>query len=321
MQTGEGTLHPGLKKWLQAYNDYLRQLAENGFQPTPASAREGLAALTRQWTLEKMQLPWIQDDLIFPPTGPQVPIRIYHPDPARPLPVLIYYHGGGHMAGSVSEYDPICRKMAHHTQHVLVSVDYRLAPEYPYPAGVDDALNSAKYVWATLDATGIAYQPSLRLGGDSAGGALSATVAHYAQYDGLLPVEAQVLIYPSLDYTMSCASVERYKSGFMLQKNNIQWYFDNYFQPGQDRRKASPLFMDITPNFPDTLVITAGFCPLQDEGKIYVQNLHNQGIRVEHIHFPDMIHAFLNMERLFPERIQDLYTAVREFLHWTESSY
>ncbi|MGM0760101.1 MAG: alpha/beta hydrolase [Thermodesulfobacteriota bacterium] len=314
MSREEEFLHPNLKNWLQAYNAYLRQLAQSGFQLTPKSAREGLAALTRQWTLEKMHLPWIHDDLILPPSGDPVPVRIYHPDPGRSLPVLIYFHGGGHMAGSVSEYDPICRKMASHVQHVLVSVDYRLAPEYPYPAGVEDALNSARYVWATLDSRQVSYQPSLRLGGDSAGGALSATVAHHAQLDTALPVDAQVLIYPSLDYTMSCASIDRYNSGFVLQKQNIQWYFDNYFQSGEDRKKASPLFMDITADYPDTLVVTAGFCPLQDEGQKYVHNLHQQGVRVEHIHFQDMIHAFLNMERLFPDRIEELYTAVQAFL-------
>jgi acetyl esterase/lipase len=218
------------------------------------------------------------------------------------------------MAGSVTEYDPICRKMAHHVQHVLVSVDYRLAPEFPYPAGVEDALNSARYVWSTLDSAGVAYQPSLRLGGDSAGGALSATVAHRAQYDTGLPVVAQVLIYPSLDYTMSCPSIEEYKSGFLLQKQNIQWYFDNYFQSGEDRKKVSPLFMDLTSNFPDTLVLTAGFCPLRDEGQLYVQNLLKQGINVQHVHFPDMIHAFLNMERLFPERVEVLYKSLQAFL-------
>ncbi|MDZ7761153.1 MAG: alpha/beta hydrolase [Desulfovermiculus sp.] len=318
MRTGEESLHPRLEEWLQTYNAYLRQLAENGFQLTPSSAREGLASLTRQWTLEKIELPWIEDDLILPPSGPPVPVRIYHPDPDTPLSVLIYYHGGGHMAGSVSEYDPICRKLAHHIQHVLISVDYRLAPENPYPAGVEDALNSARYVWATLDSREVAYKPSLRLSGDSAGGALSATVAHQAQYDAGLPVEAQVLIYPSLDYTMSSASIDEYNSGFLLQRQNIQWYFDNYFQHGEDRKKASPLFMEVTPNFPDTLVITAGFCPLQDEGRLYVQNLQKQGIRAEHVHFPDMIHAFLNMERLFPERIQELYKVVRSFLSLTE---
>ena len=222
------------------------------------------------------------------------------------------------MAGSVLEYDPICRRMAHNIQHILVSVDYRLAPENPYPSGVEDALNSARYVWATLDAAGVAYQPSLRLGGDSAGGAMSVTVAHHAQYDTALQVDAQVLIYPSLDYTMSCSSIEEYKSGFLLQKQSIQWYFDNYFQHGEDRKKASPLFMEVTSGFPDTLVVTAGFCPLKDEGQIYVQKLRKQGIRVEHVHFPDMIHAFLNMERLFPDRILELYKDMQAFLSSTE---
>jgi acetyl esterase/lipase len=217
------------------------------------------------------------------------------------------------MAGSVSVYDLICRKITQYIQHVVVSVDYRLAPECPYPAGVEDAFHSAKYIWSVLEARDIAYQHRLRLGGDSAGGALSATVAHLSQHDVSLPVEAQVLIYPSLDYTMSSASIEEYKSGFVLQKQNIQWYFDNYFQHAEDRKKASPLFMEITPNFPETLVITAGFCPLRDEGISYVHTLRQHSIRAEHVHFDDMIHAFMNMESLFPARTKEMYEAMRSF--------
>jgi acetyl esterase/lipase len=94
----------------------------------------------------------------------------------------------------------------------------------------------------------------------------------------------------------------------------MQWYFDNYFQHAEDRRKASPLFMEISPQFPDTLVLTAGFCPLRDEGQTYVQNLQKHGLRAENVHFQDMIHAFLNMERLFPERAQEAYQAMQSFL-------
>jgi acetyl esterase/lipase len=112
---------------------------------------------------------------------------------------------------------------------------------------------------------------------------------------------------------MSSASIEEYKSGFVLQKQNIQWYFDNYFQHAEDRKKASPLFMEITPNFPETLVITAGFCPLRDEGISYVHTLRQHSIRAEHVHFDDMIHAFMNMESLFPARTKEMYEAMRSF--------
>ncbi|MFP4213857.1 MAG: alpha/beta hydrolase [Desulfohalobiaceae bacterium] len=310
----ESNLHPRLQEWLQAYNAYLRQLLSTGFRVTPTNAREGLSTLTRQWTQDKVELPWIQDELILPAQGYQVPVRIYHPDPSAALPVLVYYHGGGHMAGSVADYDPICRRIAYHTQQILVSVDYRLAPECPYPAGLEDAVHSAKYVWAALESRNVAYQPRLRLGGDSAGGALSATVAHLAQYDPGLQVEAQILIYPSLDYTMSSPSIDEYQSGFLLQKQNIQWYFDNYFQRGEDRKKVSPLFMEVAGSYPATLVVSAGFCPLQDEAEAYVEKLRQGGITAEHLHFPDLMHAFMNMERLFPERIQELNQALQAFL-------
>lgn len=309
------TVSPLLKKWLADVNTSLAEAVENGFKPTPVNAREGLDNLTRGLTHPRIPMSWVQDDMITPPDAYPVPVRIYHPDDQQALPVLIYYHGGGHMAGSVALYDPICRKLAANTQHIVVAVEYRLAPECPYPAGVTDAYNAARFVWQVLDQRQLNYQRLLRVGGDSAGGALSATVAHRAQYDKTLEIDAQLLIYPSLDYTMSQPSVAENAEGFLLSAEKVHWYFEHYFRQAGNRQQASPLFMEITPKYPRTLVVTAEFDPLRDEGQLYVRQLQQAGIEAELLHFDDMIHAFMNMEKLLPEETTRVYREAGRFLN------
>jgi acetyl esterase/lipase len=308
-------LSPQLQPWLESYNQLMAELVEKGFKPTPINVREGLANLTRGLVTQIPVVAWVQDDLVANP-GFDVPVRIYHPAPHRKLPVLVYYHGGGHMAGSVSVYDPICRKMALATQHIVVAPEYRLAPECPYPAGVQDAYHVAKYLWATLESRALKFDPRLSLAGDSAGGALCATVAHLAQHDAGMQILKQVLIYPSLDYTMDSDSMVENGAGYLLQKEKISWYFDHYFQHGENRRGASPRHQDFTDNLPETLVFTAEFCPLRDEGQAYIEQMAASTlVAVERIHFKDMIHAFLNLEDLVQAPCQQLYRAAGQFLN------
>lgn len=306
-------LHPNLVTYLAEFNPAVETLIQNGFKATPTNAREGLANLTRQFVTDSPSVPLIQDEMIPAPEY-QVPVRIYHPEPTKKLPILIYYHGGGHMAGSVSVYDPICRKLANITQHIVVSVDYRLAPECPYPAATIDAYWVIKNLYTVLDRLNILYVPSLSIAGDSGGGALVATVSHKAQFDASLNIKAQVLIYPSLDYTMDTPSMAENGTGFLLQKSKVAWYFDHYFSKGENRQQASPLYGDLTQKIPKTLIITAEFCPLRDEGVLYAQKLKDAGVVVEHHHFEDMIHTFMNMENLVPDACQKLYTTIHSFL-------
>ncbi len=307
------TLHPNLVPWLKGFNVLVARLIEAGFQASPINAREGLASLTRKNISRIPRIAWVQDDYVFTP-GYNVPVRIYHPDPDTSLPVLIYYHGGGHMAGSVTVYDPICRKLAEATQHIVVAPEYRLAPECPYPAGLVDACNVAKYLWPTLERRGLCCQRRLSLGGDSAGGALAASVSGKAQYDAGVSIEKQVLIYPSLDYTLNTASIEENAVGYLLEKDKVVWYFDSYFANGEDRKSASPLFWEVGTGFPETLVITAEFCPLRDEGILYFEKLHSAGLTVKHLHFSDMIHTFINLEDVVPETCARLYQEIGTFL-------
>ncbi|EDL54964.1 hypothetical protein VSAK1_02789 [Vibrio mediterranei AK1] len=304
---------PKLQPWLDNFNVLVGQLVANGFKATATNAREGLANLTKGLVTEIPAVAWIQDDLVSGEDY-QVPVRIYHPQPEKALPVLVYYHGGGHMAGSVTVYDPICRKLALATEHVVVSVDYRLAPECRYPAGVNDAYAVVKNLWPTLDARQINYIPQLSIAGDSGGGALVATVSAKAQFDEAVHIHKQVLIYPSLDYTMSGGSIDENATGYLLQKAKIAWYFDNYFHVQDDRKQASPLFQPMTQDLPETLLFTAEFCPLKDEGLSYCELARAAGVTVEHYHFKDMIHTFMNMEDLVKEECELLYQKVAKFL-------
>jgi acetyl esterase len=303
-----------LQGWLYNYNTFMKGLLETGFKQTPTNTREGLANLTLLLVTDSPKMSWIQDDLVNAPDY-AIPVRIYHPTPDANLPVLIYYHGGGHMAGSVTVYDPICRKIAHATEHIVVSVDYRLAPECPYPLGVNDAYNVVKNIWATLDGRGLKYQHHLSIAGDSAGGALCATVAHLSQHDTGIDIKRQAMIYPSLDYTLTSDSTEENAEGYLLVKEKIKWYFDNYFQKGENRKSASPLYMEFTNQLPETLVITAEFCPLRDEGIAYVEKVKSTGLYVEHLHFDNMIHAFLNLESLVKDECETVYRRIGEFLN------
>ncbi len=303
-----------LQKWLENHNRLVKELLDKGFKQTPTNAREGLSKLTQRLVTKWPEISWVQDDLVDAPHY-SVPVRIYHPAPDSLLPVLIYYHGGGHMAGNVTVYDPICRKIALSSQHIVVSPDYRLAPECPYPAGVHDAYNVAKRIWTTLDGRGLKYQRRLAIAGDSGGGALCATVAHKAQHDAGIDIRRQALIYPSLDYTINSASIEENGTGYLLEKKKIIWFFDNYFQDGENRKTASPLYMDFTNNLPETLMITAEFCPLRDEGFAYIEKMKSATIQVEHFYFDDMIHAFINMENLVQEECAAVYRKIGEFLN------
>ncbi|KPA53239.1 alpha/beta hydrolase [Photobacterium lucens] len=303
-------LTASLAQWLKTFNLLMDDVIASGMPLTVASVREGLAAITRELVTDIPDMALINDTVI----ADRVPVRIYHPQPEQALPVLLFFHGGGHMSGSVEVYDPICRKLACHSEHIVVSVEYRLAPEHPYPAAIDDGYLVLQSLLQTLVRSELNFIPQLSIAGDSAGGALCATLARMAQFDDGIEIAKQVLIYPSLDYTLSFPSVNQNGVGYLLQQSRIEWYFSNYFQHNEDRRQASPVWGPYSMALPETLMITAEFCPLKDEGKAYVDALRKHEVNVEHIHFEQMIHAFLNMENLAKKECEQAYKAIAAFL-------
>jgi len=308
-----GGMPQGLRDWLAAVNEAKQRERVHGFRRTIISVRDSLETVTRRYVTRIPEIPWVRDDVITGRDYP-VPVRVYHPDPSSDLPVALFLHGGGHVCGSVSLYDGIARKLAESMRRVLVSVEYRLAPECPYPAGLKDAMACAKRVYRCLEGLSLSFEPRLALVGDSGGAALCATISHLAQFDAALEIERQVLIYPSLDYTLSQPSVTENGSGYMLERERILWMFDAYLQNAENRRDLSPLFMELTPSYPDTLIVTADFDPLRDEGIAYHRRLIEQGIQSTHLPMPGMIHAFLNLEDLVPEACDLAYRTIGRFI-------
>lgn len=304
-----------LVNWLNTFNNTtVPNLIAKGFKATPINAREGLANLTKGFISNIPEISTIFDDYIYNDDY-NVPIRIYNPNPNEKLSVLIYFHGGGHMAGSVTVYDPICRKLALKTNHIVVAVEYRLSPENPYPCGLIDSYNSLKYIWNTLDSRNINYIKNLRIGGDSGGGAIVGSIVMKAQFDNNIIIDKMFMIYPSLDYTMSFPSITSNGKGYLLESGKIQWYFNNYFKSNEDRKLASPIFNEVSKNIPKSLIFTAEYCPLRDEGVEYVNKLKNASVNVLHYNLDNMIHTFMNMEDLCSEECNFVYDKINLFLN------
>lgn len=309
----DGEMPEALCAWLAEVEEIKRKARERGFRRTVTNTREGWDTLTRRHVTEVPDLPWIQDEMIAGPDY-RVPVRLYDPEPETPLPVALFVHGGGHISGSVAIYDPIARKLAQATRHVVVAIEYRLAPECPYPAALKDTMACAKRVFRLLETLGMPHVPRLALIGDSGGGALCATASHLAQYEPGIEIDRQVLIYPGLDYTLSQPSVIANGEGYLLERERIMWMFDAYLQNAENRRSVSPLFMDITPAYPPTLIVTAALDPLHDEGALYATRLREAGIPADHLDLPGMIHGFLNLEALVPDACRETYAAIGNFL-------
>ncbi len=245
-----------------------------------------------------------------------IPVRIYNPAPNDYLPVLLHFHGGGHMCGSVDLYDAISRKLALAAKAIVICIDYRLAPEHPYPAGLDDCQKLLEQYQILL--FDMKHSDELFIAGDSAGGAICTSLVMNNQHNDLVTIDKQILIYPSVDYTMSSASMDENGQGFLLEKDKVHWYFQQYFQvdelSGVRAKQASPLFGDFSANMPTTLVITAGCDPLRDEGIAYVKALSKVDVSVQHHSFSGMTHAYMLLNELVQEECLTTYQLISDFV-------
>ena len=242
--------------------------------------------------------------------------RVYHPAPEQPLPVIMHYHGGGHMCGSVELYDTISRYLADICHCIVIAVEYRLSPEFPYPIGLDDCAYALKHKQEFLK--DLRYSERTIIVGDSAGGAICSSLAMRSQSDKALRIDKQVLIYPSVDYTMTSESFFENGNGFLLEKEKVVWYFEQYFQGKtslEQLKLASPLHGEMSNLLPETLVFTAGCDPLRDEGQQYVKALDDAGVKVNHIQFDGMIHAYMLLHTLVEDECLNTYHHIRDFIH------
>ena len=225
-----------------------------------------------------------------------MPARLYVPTGAtEPGPTLLFLHGGGWIYGDLDSHDAPCRFLAERSGVRVLAVDYRLAPEAPFPAAYDDAI--AAYCWLVENAETVgAARSRLAIGGDSAGGCLAATTAIEAARKGL-PLALQLLVYPGADHTAAGGSRAEFAEGFYLTRAFMDLATDTYVPEDADLRdpRLSPLYADLPERLAPAHVVTAGFDPLRDEGEAYARRLEEAGVEVQLTRYPDQIHGFLNI--------------------------
>ncbi len=243
-----------------------------------------------------------------------IPIRIYQagtqPNPAT----ILFFHGGGFVLNDLDSHDKICRRIARDNEAVVIAVDYRLAPEFKFPAGVYDAYDATQ--WAAKHPEIHGGDPDkLIVMGDSAGGNFATVVCQIAKETAEINIRKQVLIYPCTDGRLQSPSIARLEDGYLLTKKIMQWFLDHYRSHPEDifHPYMSPLLAEDFSNLPPAFVLTAQYDPLKDEGTKYAEQLKAGGNQVYFKEYRGMIHGFIGMPRL-SRIVLDAYSDIRSFL-------
>ena len=249
-----------------------------------------------------------------------LPVRIYRPEGLAdgPAPTLVFYHGGGFVIGGLASHDGDCRALANRGLCQVIAVDYRLAPEHPFPAAAEDAIAALDHVVAHADDLGV--DPAhLAVGGDSAGGNLSAVAALHAR-DAGIDLKLQLLIYPAVAGEGDYPSRRENATGYILDEDSIAWFTERYFPDGTPAGdwRAAPLEAASHEGIAPALIITAEFDPLRDEGEAYAGKLEAAGVVAKATRYDGLIHGFFGMGALVPAAkaaVEEAGQALREALH------
>jgi acetyl esterase len=241
-----------------------------------------------------------------PVSGGEIDVRLHWPlgaeDAAEPLPVLVYLHGGGFTVGNLETSDSTATELANASGCAVVNVDYRLAPEHPFPTPLEDCYAALSWVVDHAGALGV-DGARIAVGGDSAGGNLSAAVCLLAKQRGGPAVRFQLLIYPCVDARMSYPSIKQNGEGYLLTETGMRWFWDNYLAGGADPEDPllSPVYasVDDLAGLPPALVITAEYDPLRDEAEAYAERLRQAGVPVETSRYDGMVHGFVPMSQMW----------------------
>lgn len=265
---------------------------------TPDEGREALRTLN---LLAASVVPQVEvgsvEDTTVPGAEGERPVRIYRPAGSGPFPTLLFIHGGGFVVGDLEAYDAQCRALCAGAGVVVASLDYRLAPEHPFPAGVEDALAATEWVVSNVGSLG-GDADRIVVGGDSAGGNLSAVVAQ--AWRGRTPgIAAQLLIYPATDMVNERPSHEENGEGLLLTRADMEWFHGHYLTEDQrsDPRASPGLATDLSGVAP-ALVYTAEYDPLRDDGDAYAAALAAAGVHVVHRRFDGLVHGFFALAPL-----------------------
>lgn len=237
-----------------------------------------------------------------------IPARLYRAagsTATTKLPLLVFFHGGGWTVGDLDSYDPLCRTLANEARCAVLSIDYRLAPEHPFPAAVDDAYTAT--VWASEHARALGVDAArIAVGGDSAGGNLAAVTAILARDRGIPALMFQLLVYPATDQGSERPSWQQFGRGYLLDLESIRYFQNKYLRHARDYDdwRASPLLRHDLKGLPPALMITAGFDPLVDDCVAYAQHLRASGVEVQYRCYDGMVHGFLTLGKMFPAAVE-----------------
>jgi acetyl esterase len=286
---------------------FLQELVDAEADPitagTVAEARVANAAFLSQVGIDRLEIELVEDVVIPSDDGP-IPARRFRAS-ADPSAVLVFFHGGGWVLGDLEGHDSFCRLLAAEADVEVLNVDYRLAPEHPFPAGLDDALAAVR--WAADE---LADGRPLIVAGDSSGGNLAAGVALRARAEGGPEIALQALFYPVLDHDLDSPSYRRLGEGHLLLRDDMAWFLDHYVPDPADRENpyVSPLRADDLTGVADAFLVIGGYDPLAEEAENYVRRLEEAGVETEVMVYGGLIHGFLTM----PKAIPSTSTAIEE---------
>ena len=288
-------LHPSA----QALVDML---GESGLgitpETTPESARRAMEAATGM--IPKHEIFSVEDRTLPGPAG-AVPVRVYRPSAGTALPVVMWIHGGGWVTGSLETHDQLCRQLADDTSAIVVSVDYRLAPEAKFPSAVDDCV--AAWRWISEHASELGGDPArIAIAGDSAGGNLAAVTALVAREERLALPLVQLLVYPVTDHELDSASMIDNAKGYFLEAEGMRWFYDHYARTPADYDdwRYSPIRAADLSGLPAAIVLTAEFDPLRDQGEAYALRLQEAGTPTQASRADGLFHGFFGMHPFLP---------------------
>lgn len=268
---------------------------------TVEQARAGYRECCDSFGAARRRLARFETRLVPGPAGP-IPVRLYVPQGVgKPAPLTVYYHGGGYVVGDLASYDRLCTELADQARCLVLAVDYRLAPEHPFPAAADDAL--AAWRWVAANAAELGADPArLAVAGDSAGAALSAVVCQTTRAAGEAMPRFQLLIYPVTDSEGDYPSRRAYGEGFLLTAALMRWFMGHYLPAGTppDDPRHAPIKAVALDGQPPAALVIAGFDPLQDEGRAYGARLAEAGVPVAVLDFPSLIHGFIALAGVVP---------------------
>lgn len=295
------TLQPAVKKLLDQINAAMESGAPGIADMTVQENRDGLLAFYKDLRGEVQEVAKV-DNVKVPVEGDQITVRLYTPEGNGPFPVIVFFHGGGWVLGDLEVVDPICRSLANATECIVASVDYRLAPEYKFPVGIEDCYAATKWVSENIaqyngDPTRIATC------GDSAGGNLAAVIPLMAKDRGGPSIAYQIILYGVTDFSFSNKSYLENGKGYYLETPAMHWFANQYFSNEVDKVNpyASPILAKDLTGLPPALVITCEYDVLRDEGEAYAARLREAGVSVDLVRYNGQIHGFFWMPVLMED--------------------